>query len=214
MSKRYIPQSRNLIASIAIVSFVTFAIGGAFSYFMMKQARLNLDQVYGTVIQNPRIIAPFTLQQGDKSFTQANLSGDWSLVFFGFTRCGYICPTAMSDLNKIYTRLQNKKAKHIPQVVFVSVDPERDDPKTTLEYAASFNKNFMGVTGSQAQIEKMARDFAVVYLKVGEGENYDVDHSGTILLINPRRQLQAVYSMPHDVKKIAKSIMQITSTLS
>lgn len=204
--------SKSSITRFAIVCLVAFGIGGALSYAMMSKTKFDLRNIDGTVIQQPRAIKPFTLLDGNNHvFNQDNLKGKWSLVFFGFTRCGYICPTTMSVLKQAVANMEKAKIKRLPQVVFVSVDPARDDTQAVKQYAESFNPSFIGVVGDEAVTEKLARDFAVVYMKVDDktGGDYDVDHSGTILLVNPHGQLQAVFSMPHDPAKIAKSYKKI-----
>jgi protein SCO1/2 len=169
----------------------------------------------GTVLSPPRAIVPFELTDNkNKPFANQQFIGKWSFVFFGFTRCAMICPPTMTMLGKMYQELEKDKANPMPQVILVSVDPERDTPENMNNYVISFNPNFIGLTGSPAETEKLAKQMSVLYMKVTQQGTETIDHSGAILLINPEGKLHTVFSTPHDYKIIAKDYQMITKAYS
>jgi protein SCO1 len=165
----------------------------------------------GTVLSPARVIAPFELiDNKNKSFANAQLTGQWSLLFFGFTRCTMICPTTMQMLSQMYQQLEKDKAHPMPNVILVSVDPENDTPADMNKYVTSFNPKFIGLTGKPDEIQKFARQMMVLYMKIKQNGVETIDHSGTLLLINPEGKLYTVFSAPHDPKIIAKDYQAIT----
>lgn len=199
------------ITLLIIFAFLAFVLGALIGRHWQKP----LDQLVqsATVLPTPRAVQPFQLVDSQNQlWTNQKLQGHWTLLFFGFTHCGYMCPTTMGVLKQVYEDLQ-KQNKPLPQVLFVSIDPDRDTPKKIKEYVSSFNPDFQGATGSKQQIEKLTHDFSVVYMKVAAPKdekagamNYQIDHSGTLLLINPKGELFAVFSMPHDAERITKDV--------
>tara|TARA_R110000868_G_scaffold190862_2_gene434943 strand:- start:9542 stop:10189 length:648 start_codon:yes stop_codon:yes gene_type:complete len=119
-------------------------------------------------------------------FTEDNLQGKYSLVFFGFTHCPDICPTALSVLSDVYTGLSPKHQSNL-QVIMASVDPLRDTVETMGEYVPAFHESFIGLTGTEAQMKEMAKAYLVYFAKhpADKDGNYTVDHSGYIYLIGP-----------------------------
>ncbi|MDF2867360.1 MAG: Electron transport protein SCO1/SenC [Gammaproteobacteria bacterium] len=193
-----------------------------FKAFIVVSAMLSIQTSYAaemenaTVFTQPRTIAPFKLQDDSgKTFTNANLTDHWSLLFFGFTNCAMICPTNMTELNKMYQLLEKSKVKELPQVVFISVDPERDTVKRVHDYVRSFNPNFVGVTGDEKQISALSKQMGAMYMKLANKENpknYDIDHSAFMMLVDPKGQMYGIFSSPHEAKTMAKNFKQITKT--
>lgn len=169
----------------------------------------------GTILPIPQDISPFQLTGIDsKTFTNEKLRGKWSMIFFGFTNCPQLCPTTLSTLNKMYRQLQHEKVMSLPQIVFISVDPERDTPQTVQKYVTSFNHQFIGATGKKTALTKLTKEMSVMYMKVQKPNSKDktdylIDHSGTILLTNPQGKLFAVFSTPHDAKKLSHDVRTI-----
>lgn len=200
-------MNKSLLSVVVIVAIVAVGVG-IFSSHKAQQAKANYAQNMqtATVLPHGRDIADFALTDNkDQTYTNKNLLGHWTMFFFGFTNCGHICPTTMAELKGMDSLLQKEKIK-VPQVVLVSVDPKRDTVKRLNAYVTGYNPSFMGLTGSQAKIDALAKDMNVLYLKIKpkKGEkNYDIDHSGTILLINPQGKLAALFSMPHKAKAMA-----------
>lgn len=98
--------------------------------------------------------------------------GDATLLFFGFTHCHDVCPATMARLDSILDAL-GEEARDDLRVLFVSVDPARDDPATLREYTANFGPEFIGLTGSEDQLDELTRRYRVTY---GYGEKDDTGH--------------------------------------
>lgn len=182
-----------------------------------RQYALTAKQkIDGSVLPKPRDIQAFQLQgTNGKPFTQANLQGHWSLLFFGYTNCPMVCPTTMTELTKMYHQLQKDlPAKALPQVVLVSVDPERDSMSRLKEYVGSFDGHFMGARGDLSAVKKLTNQLSVVFKKVVFDESdpghYAVTHSAEVMLVNPEGQLVAFMSYPHKALQMVKDYELIT----
>ena len=146
-------------------------------------------------------------------FTEANFKGQWSLVFFGFTSCPDVCPLTMAELDRFYSNPGDIAARSLPDIVFVTVDPGRDDLEVVGEYVSQYHDDFIGLTGTEAQIAIAAKQFYVAY-QVSDGDHsehgdnnnampaemnpddYRVDHNTHVSLVNPEGELEAVIRPP------------------
>jgi len=149
------------------------------------------------VLSEPQVTLPeFTFEKAGKAdFTNASLKGKWSLLFIGYTYCPDVCPTTLADLDRVYPSLTNDQ-KTTTQVVFISVDPNRDKAEELADYVHYFNPNFIGVTSSHQQLWPFVAQLGLIYSLVEEGETsayYLVDHSASIVLINPEGKLHATF---------------------
>jgi len=129
---------------------------------------------------------PFRLvDQNGRAVDESLLQGKWSLVFFGFTYCPDYCPTTLAALDATQERLGDK-ARDL-QIVFISVDPERDTPQALKDYLSSdgFPEGVIGLTGTPEQVKAAADAYRAYYQKVGEGEGYTMNHSLTVYLMGP-----------------------------
>lgn len=172
-----------------------------------------LKTLSATILPTPRQIEPFQLTGADgKPFTNANFKGHWTMLFFGFTRCPDLCPTTLSLMNQAYQQMEKDHLQPMPQVVFISVDPDFDAAKDRIKnYLLSFNSHFIGATGPQAAIDQLTQNLSVVYMKVMDEnnqaeENYRIDHSGTILVLDPQGHWYALFSTPHQPGNLAKDM--------
>lgn len=199
---------------IATIAFAVIALClGLWSFHQKNPADSPIELENGTLLPLPHDISPFQLVSADtKDFTNENLKGKWSFLFFGFTKCPELCPTTLTTLNNMVALLTEHKVEQMPQVVFISLDPARDTPSTMKQYLASFNKDFVGITGSEDSLKKLTSEFSVLYAKVAKNaadDDYVIDHSGTLLLVNPKAQLVAVFSTPHDATKLSHDLRTI-----
>lgn len=135
----------------------------------------------------PDIGGPFQLvDQEGRAVDQSLLEGKWSAVFFGFTWCPDYCPTTLQTLGLAKDRLG--PAGEDLQIVFISVDPERDSPEAMKAYLESdgFPEAVVGLTGSPAQIRGAADAYRAFYERVEQGDTYTMNHSLTVYLVNPQ----------------------------
>lgn len=167
----------------------------------------------GTLLPSAKAIADFQLtDQHGKPFTRNNLMGKWSFAFFGYTHCPDVCPTSLSMLAQVMKKLeQNDNLDTKPQVVFVSVDPERDTPELLAQYLPYFNPDFIGVTGDPQQLLLLTRQLGIMYGKApgDDADDYLVDHSASIILFDPNGNFLALFGMPHDPDLIAQDFVAI-----
>ena len=128
-------------------------------------------------------------------------------IFFGFTHCPDICPTSMLELKAIKAELGVNENEL--QVLFITVDPERDTVEVLNEYVPSFDKEFLGLTGKEADIKKVAQQYKVFFQKVIDGSSYTVDHSSGIYLIGKdgRVRIRHPYGSPPNL--IAEDILKL-----
>jgi len=204
------PKSRQRLLFILIAVAILSALFGMWSRHNTQPTDVKVAMKTATVFPQPRAITPFQLTDTEgKPFTLENLKGHYSLIFFGFTHCPDLCPTTLAMLSQSYKTLENAKLKNLPQVIFISVDPEQDTPKKIKTYLSSFNSAFLGATGDKAQIDKLTQEMSVIYAKVaqaGDPGHYSIDHSGTLIIVNPEGQFYGVFTMPHDPQKIANDM--------
>lgn len=146
----------------------------------------------------PAVGGTFQLvDQDGRAVDQTLLNGKWSLVFFGFTYCPDYCPTTLTALEAT-KRALGEKAKDV-QVVFISIDPERDTPRMLKDYLSSdgFPEGVIGLTGTPEQVKTAADAYRAFYQKVGEGEGYTMNHSLTVYLMGPDGRFRA--PLAHDL---------------
>ncbi|MDQ3080507.1 MAG: SCO family protein [Pseudomonadota bacterium] len=127
---------------------------------------------------------PFTLVGADgKPFASTKLAGKPFAIFFGFTNCPDVCPTTLARLVKL--RRQSGLGEQAFNILFVTVDPERDGPAQVGAYSKLFDTPVIGLTGSPAQIEQVKKQFAVFSAKSSQaGGEYSVDHTANVFLMD------------------------------
>jgi len=202
--------TRILFAAVAALSLA----GGYWMSQYQQQTRLPdiPSDFEATVFPEARELIPFKLvNQDNRPFTPAHLKQKWSLLFFGFTHCPDVCPTTLKTLQTFWQGLSGP-VREKTQVVFMTVDPNRDPPATMKEYVQFFEPSFVGVTGDLGQITAFTRSLGVLYeyVSMGEGkDNYSVNHSAQIILIDPQARLRAVFPPPHDPDEMLKNYNKI-----
>jgi protein SCO1/2 len=149
----------------------------------------------------------FTLtNQFNKPINTADLRGKLLIVFFGFTNCPAICPTALFNISNTFEILPKKAAKQIVPI-FITIDPERDNVEVMKEYVASFSPKIIALTGTENDIKKAAASYKIYYRKVGSNPDYYMmDHSGFIYIMS--REGKYLTHLPHSAtsEEIAKTI--------
>jgi len=180
------PSALRTVRRIAwsAVAVALIGLGGALAW-----QKLNPPQAPSsaqTALARPAIGGPFALTdtQG-RTVTNEMLKGKPFAIFFGFTRCPDVCPTTLNDLSMLYSQL-GQDAKKL-NIVFVSVDPEEDQPEDIGEYLTLFDAPIIGLTGTEEQLREITRAYRVVYEKVpldDGGSTYTIDHTATVFLVD------------------------------
>lgn len=190
--------------NIAVVLLLLLvAMAGTVSYVHLSQERepeLSSARIY----DNPRTIAPFTLQGTDgREVHNDALEGQWTMLFTGYTFCPDICPTTMAQLKSRWDDIA--AATNLPvQVWMISVDPKRDDIERLAMYVDFFGDGFYGVRAEHPQLYPFVQNIGLMYSLPDEDEvNYLVNHSSAIILINPRGEQQAIFRPSHELGELA-----------
>ncbi|MBL4647786.1 MAG: SCO family protein, partial [Gammaproteobacteria bacterium] len=140
--------------TVTILLGVIALVFGGWVY-KLEHRQPVLDELNATVLTHPRLLRPFHLvDEHNGAFTNKSLKGHWSILYFGYTHCPDICPTTLALLNQVILKIKQAK-QPVPQVVFVSVDPQRDKPKALGTYVHYFNPEFVGVTGKETALKAL-----------------------------------------------------------
>ena len=189
---------------------VTFAIlcllSGLFVFHHTKH--IDPNTFHGTLLNEPRHIQPFSLTGIDgQPFNQQRLKGHWSILFFGFTRCGSMCPTAMGELAKMYRRLDETNTRPKPLIVMITIDPKRDTLEKLNQYVKVFHADFFGARGHVKAMKALTQELGIAYTTVtrtsASAHTYkDIEHTGAFLFFNPKGQLVAFSTPPHHADQL------------
>ena len=197
------PISRHIIKGVIIALLATTA--GIWAARLVLQKPVVQDELLATRFPVARDIQPFELvDHNNKAFNNASLQNRWSFLFFGYTYCPDVCPTTLSVLNSVAQRLQDVEEEL--RFVFVTVDPERDTPGRLAEFVTYFNRDFIGVTGTEQGLEQLTRQLGILHVREPQepgSESYLVDHTAAVFLFDPDGRYHAVFSPPLSAEKIA-----------
>ena len=135
----------------------------------------------------------FTLKDHNNNKYHLSDSSKIKIIFFGFLNCPDICPTALTEVSTLLNKLGGL-AKHI-EPIFITVDPGRDTPELLKNYLSFFDERIIGLTGNQDQIEKVSNQYHVYYSyqKKGEIENYTVNHTANMYLLNEKNKIEKIF---------------------
>ena len=211
------PQSRvrrTWLHRAALLAFAS-ALGAGAGWMGIagpwRQPAPELAPLPGVLWPDPRPIGAFTLRDHHgREFTRERLEGAWTFMFFGYTHCPDICPTTLATLRQVEHDLSEHAAVS-RQHVLVSVDPARDSVEHLAKYVSLFGPAFLGVTGSDDELSKLAREVGATYFlgEPGDDGSYFVEHTASIMLVDPRGRLVALFGMPHDAAAIAARFLEI-----
>ncbi len=149
-----------------------------------------------TTLHPPKPLIPFSLIDTEgKVFTQASLQGQWSLLFFGYATCPGICPNTLKMLQKVW---EDKGVSQKLRFIFITLNPKEDSPAKLKAFLARFNPYFKGLTGEIRTIEALSKACSIYYWQDPKASQTMIDHSATLLLINPTGQIKALFSPPHE----------------
>ena len=184
--------------------------------FVNDQQTERRPDIQGLLWPEPKQLADFSLiDQAGREFRFSNLLNKWSFIFFGYTNCPDICPATLAILKEVNDMLEKTGGVSDVQTIFVTVDPERDSIQKLKEYTGYFNPDFTGLGGTEEQVSSLAGQIGIFHQKsqLNDSENYLVDHTASIFLVDPKGRLIAIFSAPHQVEQILKSFRQIRSYL-
>lgn len=208
-------KHRVLQAGIAI--FVGLLLAAAVIFEQMSQDHQRRQEIQTTAShfnpgqpvppQGTSIGGDFTLQGPDgKEIHNHDFPGKYLLIYFGYTYCPDMCPTGLQSIAHAMDLLGKDSDKVQP--LFITIDPARDTSAKLKEYAANFHPKIIGLTGTDAQIKKAAQAYQVYYAKGEnvEGDDYLMDHSSLIYLMNPSGKFITTFNEEADPEQIVKAL--------
>lgn len=187
----------------------------------------ELRETGALVYDKPVMLQPFALQDHrGQAFTQENLKGQWSLIFFGFTSCPDICPLTLTELGQFYRQLQEATPGDRTNVIMVSVDPARDTTEKLADYMSSFHEDFIGLNGPYEDVAALARQLYIAHEApptlvaasdphaghvMPPADDYLIDHSGNILIINPEGHYHGFFDAAIQDRELTLAYQSIRS---
>ncbi len=178
-------KSRLAIASLLSVLFAVAA------------AAADAPQLKAGVFSPPRQAPDFSLDGSDgRALNLRRFKGKVVLLGFGFTWCPSVCPTTLATLAQARRKLGSAAAADV-QIVYITVDPERDKAERLKEYLAAFDPTFVGGTGTAERLAVVRKDYGVFAEKKGQGKDYQVAHSSFTYLIDRSGSLRALMPYGH-----------------
>ena len=203
--KKQFGSARLIIILVALLSLVA----GVLSYQMLfAEKKMEIIRTF----DQPRSVAAFEGKTHDGSdFSEHDFLGQWSVVFFGFTTCPDVCPTALSNINGMMKNIDQEYLKDT-QIIMVSVDPERDTLEKLSKYVPAFNEDFIGVNAGLEETQKLTKSIGVSFFKVpghDDPDNYLVEHTARWFVIDPLGRRYA-YISPDQTPK-HKDLIQTVS---
>lgn len=199
-----------MLLGVAVVAFVIALVG--FEYFQSRDAKMagtGATKSTGA----PSVGGPFELvDHTGKSVTDKDFADQYLLIFFGYTYCPDVCPTALSDMSVALDLLGDEKTKKLTPL-FISVDPARDTPDHLAEYVSFFHPKTVGLTGTEEQIKKVAQEYRVYYrlndAPPDDPQDYLVDHTAIVYLMGPDGNLVTHFSHGTSPDAMAERLGQL-----
>lgn len=187
-----------LIALLSLILGVYLALTIAPPGF--KDSPLSEQTEFLSWYPQARALSDFEISKHDgSSMTNEDLKGSWTIAFVGYTFCPDICPVTLAEINQVYAQLQESVVDTPLQVWFLSVDPKRDTVERLNEYINYFNDDFMGSTGPHTELFPLVRSMGMMYSisESTDNPNYLVDHSASIVVINPLGNIVGRFKPKH-----------------
>ena len=161
----------------------------------------------GKAYKKPLDIIEFELKdQGDQLYSKNDLKNQWTILFFGYTNCPDVCPTTIFKLGQ-------QMSKELPnvnlQILFITLDPERDSTERLREYLGFFDPSMTGLTGEITKIVELTSNLSVFFQRINKEDGYDFNHTASIFLINPKAQLKASFSPASSIDMLAEDIKKV-----
>ncbi len=204
-------MTRGSLIPLVLISALALGAGLWLGQLITHQPAAPPLEIAGILLPEPQPIEDFTLlDQDGRPFGPERFKDRWSFLYFGYTYCPDVCPTTLADLAGLERQLQQQGLDADTEYWLISVDPRRDTPARLGDYASYFHPDFQGATGSDEQLSHLARQVGVMYRVPDnpETEDYPVDHSSAVILVDPQGRLHAVFTA-HDPDTLARDFAKI-----
>ncbi|XP_062930704.1 protein SCO2 homolog, mitochondrial [Cynocephalus volans] len=209
------PQGPGLRTRLLITALFGAGLGGAWLAARAEKEQRRQQQRTEALRQVAVGQGDFSLlDQHGQARCKADFRGQWVLLYFGFTHCPDICPDELEKLVQAVRQLEAEPALPPVQPIFITVDPERDDVAAMARYVQDFHPRLLGLTGSPEQIAQVSRSYRVYYSAgpKDEDQDYIVDHSIAIYLLNPDGLFTDYYGRSRSAEQIVNSVRQHMAT--
>lgn|SRR6266436_3870403 len=201
------PMRRFPLAYIPFLLLATVVAAGA----LWRLGDLRSHRGTETVTVAPVSVGgPFSLiDQNGMRRSDTEFRGKYMLVFFGYTYCPDVCPTTLAVMSAALDKMGAQADRIVP--IFITVDPARDTPDMLKAYLSAFGPKFVGLTGKEEEIAAAAKAYRVYYQAHKEqGDNYAVDHSGVVYLMDKKGGFLANYSLDTAPERLAADLAKKT----
>lgn len=183
--------NRSVLLIIVAAVFAGLGLLAAERWLSRGPAATGFEAV--TPYPTPRPVPPFELVSAEGPVTADTLRGRWTVVFVGFVTCPDVCPTTLTDMAKAQKAWEALPEARRPRLLFVSIDPERDTPELLAGYARHFHPATLAATQPDlAALERFTTSLSLVFRKVPMGETYTMDHSSSMVLLDPEVRVAGV----------------------
>lgn len=194
---------------VEVLSFVLIGLTAVGVFLFAPPAGLR-----GATYDEPYPPAPEIALARDNgsAFRLSETRGNVVLLFFGYTSCPDVCPTTMAEVKTVIDKIGGQWAQMV-KVVFLTVDPKRDTPQRVQEYVNHFNKDFIGLSGTDAQLAQIWNAYGIFRQVVDETSDtvYGIDHTARVTLIDQNGNIRSSYNIGiqiedyvHDLKLLLK----------
>ena len=193
---------KNILLATIIMSFIVILTSTFF--FAEYLSRQNTPKNISQIINNINLVD----HTGSK-FVAKNLENKPSLIFFGFTHCPEICPTTLSQLSEVTERLKSKIMT--TNIIFITLDPQRDTQEYLKDYISNFNENVIGITGKIMDIKKLADNWGVFFEKISSSkDDYTFNHTATVFMLDKKGDYKGTISWGESENSIIQKIVKLS----
>ena len=198
--------------STITVALLALVVGFALFWFVERGKPVTLEAATWFGEQARPLPAFELIDHRQNKLTRESLGGKWSLMFFGYTHCPDICPISLQALREMKQAIDDPHVAEALKVYFVSVDPQRDSAQVLADYVTYFDPDFIGASAEMEELRKLTGALGIAHEirnRVEGSDNYDVDHSGVIVLINPEVEYAGLFGAPHNARQMARDMTKI-----
>ena len=196
---------------LASLCAITIGAGAWLSISQKKNEKLDIT---GFAFPEPTQLENVSLtSHQDQPLTADSFKGRWTFIYVGYTFCPDACPLTMTVLNQLHGKLKDKGLDGDVNMMLVSVDPERDTIEKLKDYVAFFNPSFSAATGTPTAIKDFASQVSAIYVIPDDRSdpNYLVDHSSSVILIDPDGAVHAIFTPPQTAANLADDFVKLSN---
>ena len=195
-------SKKNILLATIIMSFIIILTSTFF--FAEYLSRQNTPKKISQIIDNIKLVD----HTGSK-FVSKTLKNQPSLIFFGFTHCPEVCPTTLSQLSEITERLKSKIMT--TNIIFITVDPQRDTQEHLKDYMSNFNENVIGITGEIMDIKKLADNWGVFFERISSSkDDYTFNHTATVFMLDKKGNYKGTISWGENENSIIQKVVNLS----